>query len=300
MISLEIKRIAGMGAILGLCTLSAQAGTVTIGPNDSLYRYGGGGEFSLTASGGQLAGVSLAALGYTSDTSDVNGTSPSFQTFCIERTDNLSFGATYDYDLNIGAVRGGHGGFVADPNSPGYTIDYISVGTAYLYQAFATGALAAQGYNYSPSNGGSSAFGDKDGTAGGWGNGEDSRAESAYYLQHAIWWLEDEIRSGADYNSDPGLQGFDYILADPLNNPFLAHLSSINVDLSDAGWGADNDLSNPLSPQVGALNLNPDPLHTKQDQLVLWDSGFKVPDGGLTVILMGLSLGGIGLLKRFT
>lgn len=288
-----------MGAILGLCTLSAQAGTVTIGPNDSLYRYGGGGEFSLTASGGQLAGVSLAALGYTSDTSDVNGTSPSFQTFCIERTDNLSFGATYDYDLNIGAVRGGHGGFVADPNSPGYTIDYISVGTAYLYQAFATGTLdTLAGYNYTPSSG---VTNPKDGVGAGWaGDGSDSRAESAYYLQHAIWWLEDEIRSVEDYNSDSGLQGFDYIIDNPLDNPFLAHLATVNPDLSDTGWGADNDLLGGSIYQVGALNLNPDPKHTKQDQLVLWDSGFKVPDGGLTVILMGLSLGGIGLLKRFT
>lgn len=111
-----------------------------------------GGEFNITPD------ESLQwALNNYSAFAKVDG---GFESFCLEQNEYVSLGASYEYKITAGAIRGGV------TNS----FDEISVGTAWLYKQFAAGTL--NGYDY---------------------NKDLSRASSAKALQEAIWWLEDEI-----------------------------------------------------------------------------------------------------------
>lgn len=94
-----------------------------------------------------------------------------------------------------------------------------------------------------------------------------SSSVSAATLQEAIWWLEGEA-AGQD-------------LGNAYENLAIAHFGSV------AAATADND----GFYGVGVLNVWGDANHTQlaQDQLVL------VPDGGTTVMLLGLGLLGLVL-----
>jgi hypothetical protein len=95
-----------------------------------------------------------------------------FETFCLEYNEYISLGSTYNFSIDVGAINGGVGGATdPDGNGPLPKMDKVSLGTAYLYTLFATGALSAHGYDY------------PDG---------DARARDAEKLQKAIWYLEDE------------------------------------------------------------------------------------------------------------
>lgn len=116
------------------------------------YQTGIGGEFTLLPGG-------FAISGYSANTSNLGGFAGTFQTFCLEKNEYISAGVLYNVVLNSMAVNGGTGGPNPDP---------LSVGSAYLYEKFATGTLA--GYNYGA-----------------------GRAGSAAQLQNAFWMLEGDI-----------------------------------------------------------------------------------------------------------
>lgn len=147
-------KIFALIAALGALAASAVANTVTFGANNSNYRTGNGGEFTLTPGVGDpdhlLNDYPVGPSG-----TNINGTS--FETFCIQYGEHISLGATYFTGISD-AAKGPTG------------TDYISVGTAWLYGQFAQGILG--GYTYTPGAG---------------------RATSAGILQQAIWYLEDEI-----------------------------------------------------------------------------------------------------------
>lgn len=159
-----MKRVIITAFVCAFFTAPVMADQVTMwysdstGHNPSAYRTGDGGEFVA-----QMADPpwSFALGNYASTTLDQAGYTNSFQTFCLERNEYIWNGITYDFDIGLAAVQGGVGGPRPDP---------ISVGTAYLYQQFATGQLA--GYNYTPGAG---------------------RSASAGLLQNAIWALEQEL-----------------------------------------------------------------------------------------------------------
>lgn len=93
-------------------------------------------------------------------------------------------------------------------------------------------------------------------------------------LQNAIWYLEEEIS-----------------LSKPLNNIFLNYVNGqIDGGLA-AAMGDNNGTYN-----VGVLNLTDRVTGRKvaQDQLVM----VPVPDGGITVLLLGLVLGCLGFVSR--
>jgi hypothetical protein len=100
-----------------------------------------------------------------------NAVTNTFQTFCLEHNEYISTNTTYDVTISNSAKNGGVSGAVsgADP---------ISVGTAWLYSNFATGNLAAYGYDY---------------TNPGRSNTSGGLSASAGKLQDAIWMLEGEI-----------------------------------------------------------------------------------------------------------
>ena len=156
-----------------------------------------------------------------------------FETFCVEINEHFTPGSSYYYGISQGAINGGVSGGNPDP---------ISKGTAWLYMNFATGTLAAQGYDYSTGAGGNA---------------------SAAALQATIWWLEGE-------GTDPG-NIFSIAVTNQFGNATNAMLDANGL------YG------------VGVLNLWADSNHTQfaQDQLML------VPDGGSTVMLLGLGLLGL-------
>jgi hypothetical protein len=96
-------------------------------------------------------------------------------------------------------------------------------------------------------------------------------SQQATDLQAAIWYLEDEIS-----------------LADPTANAYLNELTasfgSINIaKTTNANLGDYN---------LYVLNLTTETGARAQDQLV------HVPDGGLTILLLGLGIGSMALLYR--
>ena len=109
-----------------------------------------GGEFSATPS----TNWAWVLNNYDSKTKNI-GYTGSFETFCMEYTEEFNPGSTYNVQINNKAMPTG---------------DPISIGTAWLYYEFAKGILL--NYNYSTTGGG--------------------RAVSADALQRTIWWLEDE------------------------------------------------------------------------------------------------------------
>jgi hypothetical protein len=118
-----------------------------------------GGEFTIYGGTLNVADVSAYANVAKNQTgTPYTGTisSPSFQTFCLEKTEYINLGGSYDMSKNTAAVKGGTSTMAGDA---------ISNATGWLYYQFATGALAS--YNY-------------------------GTAASAAALQNAIWFLENE------------------------------------------------------------------------------------------------------------
>jgi hypothetical protein len=138
--------------------------TVTVYQVNGYYS-GDGGEFTLRINNNNLSPDlnSLWSL-YHSNTRDIGNHDPSFQSFCLEKSEYVDMGSRYNVVINNKAINGGVG-------SQG---DPISVGTAYLYHQFQLGILS--GYNYTPGH-----------------TGGNDRDEDAEKLQNTIWWLEGEI-----------------------------------------------------------------------------------------------------------
>jgi hypothetical protein len=130
-----------------------------------------------------------------------------------------------------------------------------------LYSQFAQGTLA--GYNYDTADSG--------------------RQNSAAALQKTIWWLENEnYSSGA--SPDPG-------------NIFSSAVLSEFGSLADARADAMGLYG------VSVLNMGDAVTNYKyQDQLILTpppSSGLPtIPDGGNSLLLLGLALGGLAWMKR--
>jgi hypothetical protein len=120
--------------------------TITAGS----YQAGQGGEFNVRSA----ESIDLGA--YVAGTTAFNN---SFQTFCLEHTEYIRLGSTYQASLGPNAVLGGVGA-AGDP---------ISIGTARLYSLFASGTLIP--YVYSATG----------------------RMASAAALQDVIWYLEGDI-----------------------------------------------------------------------------------------------------------
>ncbi|MGD8787356.1 MAG: hypothetical protein PVJ60_08030 [Phycisphaerales bacterium] len=120
---------------------------MTLTVHDS-YGTTGGGEFRLeTLNGWTFTPTSLGEY------------AGQFESYCLEKTEKLSFGPTYYAVLNTGAVMG---------STPG-GFDPISYETAYLYDQFITGKLNDYDYGTGP-----------------------GRVASANALQRVFWYLEDE------------------------------------------------------------------------------------------------------------
>ncbi|OHB75664.1 MAG: hypothetical protein A2Z25_02250 [Planctomycetes bacterium RBG_16_55_9] len=178
--------------VFGLNLSAMGAPTVTI--ERGHYQVGSGGEFKIVVNEG-LPGYAAGS---------------SFQSFCLERNEYLSFGKTYYAQISDAAVNGGVGGPSPDP---------LDSRTAWLYNEFLNETLPSY---------------DFDGVG---------RLYSAYSLQQAIWYLEDELSR--------------------LSHSSLAYKFVTMANASD--WYLNGYTGN-----IRVLNLyaNPDLTGFKQDQII--------------------------------
>lgn len=163
-----------------------------------------------------------------------------FGTFCIEINEYFRDGRTYDVTLNDGAISGGKGGATNGK-------DIISEGTGWIYEQYAIGNFFGSIY-------------------------------SAYNLQKAIWFLEDELNWN-ELNA---------------NSQALVTLAATSLNLSTTdNWTAVK--SNYTGTNVQVMNLTSNNGQNQhQDQLVY----MPVPDTGATLTLLGLALAGLVSIRR--
>ena len=134
------KTIRSVGLLMGLSSLAAltaPASTVDfnfrfISSYQTFTNYGDGGEYTL-ANLDNSSELSNSAYATTTSNQGDSRWGESLQTFCLEKSQYVYNYTTYGGIMAEGAV----------PGTPGdsFGIDYISIGTAYLYSQFAQGLL---------------------------------------------------------------------------------------------------------------------------------------------------------------
>jgi len=241
-------------------TLVRAANTVTL--YEGSYSYSVGGEFTAITSQNYLGYYSSSA----ENTETVSGKSVTgFQTFCVETgvpfTPQKSY--TYTTGLSTAPDSGAAGSGLA-----------LSIGAAYLYYEFGTGNLT--GYNYNNTATSKTV--------------PYSRLTDAGLLQAAIWYFQ----GGQTYSGFYGSKGNPAITSDPF---YLLAISALG------------SLANAMSAYTGTsveiLQLW-NGTTPAQAQLVLTGNtapkappGKPVPDGGMTVVLLGVVLVGMFMIKSW-
>jgi len=165
------------------------------------------------------------------------------------------------YNYTINSFADGGANEAASRNiGPG---DQLSKGTTWLYSQLAQGILT--GFNYGA-----------------------GRKDSNLLLQRAFWYLEDD---------------YSYTLAQALANPFIAlaakHVANVAVaDSASIGLARGNAANGENG--VWALNLTSGTRTITKHQSQLYFEKVSVPEGGLTVVLLGASLLGLAIFRRRT
>jgi hypothetical protein len=294
---------------LALVVLSSSANEALAGPLDFTGQFNLKGVNGLRGgSGGELTVYNLAGVGgvgstnvsnasYEDKTRNVPDPFPagtpipnSFQTFCLEMTEEAVTSALNYFAIGTYAAAGG-GGAVNGR-------DPISVGTAWLYSEFAKGTL-----NVPKMGAADPKFGDYfSGVA-------PSRSNEADQLQRAIWWLEQEApgeeaklainpyfqaavnyfrqvgdteaqaRARAMASSSEGYLGV-YVL-----NNFKTQ-AALNQFVANRAAGTTSSMENIARADRG------------QDFLWYYNPPTQVPDGGATVALLGGAMVAIAALRR--
>lgn len=242
------------------CVSSAFGYTVALSPGS--YQSGIGGEFTATVNDDSLD----AYLGTYGLSSTGNAVANTFQTFCIEYQEHFSYNTPYTADVSGAAKLGGT-----------LTQDIVSVGTGWLYSQFAQGLLTTT-------------------THGSYFTGSAIRKTQAGQLQNAIWWLEGEITTSQAANP--------FIIAASTFFGIAPAATVPTASPSSGGLGlAGDSLGTYSAAGFGVYALNLGPLTSgatkHQDQLIFKATGNReVPDGGTTLLLLGMTVTGMGALQR--
>lgn len=141
-----MRKMFVMGLVVSMFASQLLAGPTVYMTRTEGYYSGVGGEFTARPTG--VAGLTDGV---------------SFQTFCVEYNERVHLNQNYNAVVNTMAMNGGV--------TPVGTGDPLDPKTAFLYDSFLDGKLAAYGYN------------DKAGSG---------RSASAGALQDVIWYLEGE------------------------------------------------------------------------------------------------------------
>lgn len=104
---------------------------------------------------------------------------------------------------------------------------------------------------------------------------DNGRKNSARALQNAFWMLEEQTTTPVDYS-----------------NPF------INTLLNTSGLGGWNAVQLDGANTYGVYALNLTYLNGARAQDQLYYAPKRVPDGGMTVALLGFALAGLAMLRR--
>jgi VPDSG-CTERM motif len=231
------KTFAAVITITALAVPTLFANTMSTVDGYGPFQTGQGGEFTF-----QSTDLTAFINGYYSGAKNqFAGATPNFQTFCVEGAETVSANTTYNFAFNSKTV--------ASANQP------LSVGAAFLYSQFASGALLSStpGYDYANTGVG--------------------RLTDAGLLQIAIWHYMGGIENNGAYNA---------------SNPYEAYAAGFfGTDLlaqAIASVGFDG---------VSVLNsFNLD--GTGAQDMLIWNS----PDGGTTVMLLGMGLMGLVFISR--
>lgn len=176
-------------AVVAMAGTLASAGTLKFENNNTARHTGGWGTYthpnvnggaSTGLGGGGAFFVTATNIKYISNPGGPNAIeNGTFQTFCIELNQNISFGSTYNAVVNpAGAVNGGNGNSNPDP---------LDASTKWLYWNFRQGTLA-------------SAL--SGGTLTAWNALSTVNRNAA--IQYAIWFMENELVTfnlGSNYSN---------------------------------------------------------------------------------------------------
>lgn len=278
--------------VVALALTMGSSGVALAGPLGSVgtftltriegFRAGAGGEFTVYNINSSV--VDNSAYSATAPTKNVVPAVPnSFQTFCLEMTENAALNATNYFVVGSSAAAGG-GGSSKDNNGAVNGRDQISKGTAWLYSQFAQGLLNV------PKVGATKPRGDY------FAEGANSppRYAEAEMLQKAIWWLEQEASPTQDIlDTNPYyLKAIDFFKNEVGG-------AKANADVGFLGVYVLNNFKtqSALNTYLATGNIYATPtLERAQD--FLWYDETPVPDGGVTVMLLGGALVGLGALRR--
>ena len=272
---IKLKDIGFAGIVLAAGVLSpvVMAQTVVLHETPYSSSFGGltAGEFGAVPTGSFAPPID-PATDYSSYTR--YGTT-GFDTFCVETTVDFTPGTTYNLALSLNALGS------ANPLSP----IPLSVGAAYLYSQFAKGMLS--GYDFANSGAGTSAPSTVSG-----GN-SDTRLTDAGSLQAALWYLEGG-QSLTSHGYPSGITGNIYY-TDALN--YVEGLGYTSSELTTAVTSEGEfgvEIMNLTATSGGGA---------AQNQLVYLGGGSgltheRIPDGGATLALLGLSLAGLSVFAR--
>jgi len=274
------KSILGLSAVVALIGMpvAAMAGTVSLSLSSSLgnYSFGNGsanaGEFAASIQGETQAELSApGGLGYVNGVTSTGG---SFETFCVQNSVDVNTGTPYSY--TEASQTGGPKG----PTTEGGIA--LSEGAAFLYYEFATGGLngslnyetAASTYNYA------------NGSTTGKNAYSFSRVNDAGELQAAIWF----------FMGEPALTGWPSTSGSPSSDPFVVLAEDVlgSAQAFDADGTATGEAGD-LDYGVAIMQLTSDNgAVVNQNQLILTGTGATcVPDGGLTLAMLGMGLAGL-------
>lgn len=290
-------------ALVGLAAATSIASAGTVRVFYTPFQAGNGGEFRIVnvhGNSGQRGMVSdiTSANPYNlqgGDGSTVGyASNDDFQSFCIERNENVSNNTLYTFQIEAGSRNGGY--FGGNP-------DTIGNATAWLYTQFRRGTLSQYAYNgagvaatagiYAATEG----FATWSQAAGAADTNQEARRErAARTLQTAIWFLEGELRQ----TSNASLQ----LTTLPATAPAQNDRSNPN-GLNQAEWNQliawvnAANASNFVNTTVKALNIR---AFTDLNNNGRYDAGIDtlgaLAQSQLTLIPLptasGLALAGLG------
>jgi hypothetical protein len=213
-----MKKLALVASIGCLLT----AGSALAGPSVHLtrvsgYYSGSGGEFLLTPN---------------QDLKNITSEVGPYSSFCLEKNEHVSIGASYDVVVATEALFGGTNYGPTGPQGG----DLLDPMTAYLYTQFRAGTL--DGYDYDPLGG---------------------RAASAKALQDVIWYIEDEgAKTWTDAENDTSLQKKFYTAAANAGWTDIGNVRVLNMyvpgHVGEAGYYKQDQLTM-VVPAPGAAVL---------------------------------------------
>lgn len=200
--NIHFKTAIVASSLMGLTAIPSALGFDIVIRQGS-FQAGQGGEF--------VAVTSPSFNNYYSPLALQNvGGDIGFSTFCLEKSESISFGVPYSGVLNDRAMSGGVD-ITENPNLPG---DPISLATAWLYTQFAKGTLDSYDYGTAP-----------------YSNTEKAaRKADAAVLQNAIWMLEDEAALDlGNYYIDLAINKFGDIDSAKASNNGFYHVAVMNI-----------------------------------------------------------------------